>query len=313
MTLHATLQLLLKNRSLIMTIELKQIHDVTGCLHFQELQRHVWGGPDLEVVPMHVEVTVIKNGGGLLAAYADDGPIETDGMVGAVFWWLGIDESTHREKQQHGSREPINLKVCSHMAGVMPEWQGRGLGRRLKWAQRAAILEQGLTEHITWTYDPLVRPNAILNLHRLGAVCNTYKRNVYGDMQDALNKGTPSDRSQVDWYLRSAHVEQKLANDAVPDDDSASTNVQLSPVEQRKDGFLHPIEIDLKLDGRPVAIPLPHDINAIRRSDGQLSLAWRLYMRHMLEKAFKAGYLMVDCIQMADQITYYILRPKPTQ
>ncbi|MBV7336824.1 hypothetical protein KFU94_53055 [Chloroflexi bacterium TSY] len=260
---------------------------------------------------MHVEVTVIKNGGGLLAAYADDGPIETGGMVGAVFWWMGVDESIHQEKLQHDTPDSIKLKICSHMAGVMPEWQGRGLGRRLKWAQRATILEQGLTDHITWTYDPLVRPNAILNLHRLGAVCNTYKRNVYGDMQDALNKGTPSDRCQVDWFLRSTRVEQALAHDAVPDNHLAFTDGQVCPVEQGKDGFLHPIEIDLKLDGTPIAIPLPNHINAIRQSDGALSLAWRLYMRHMLEAAFKAGYLMIDCVQMADQITYYILHSEP--
>ena len=88
------------------------------------------------------------------------------------------------------------------MAGVLPAWQGQGLGLALKLAQRQAILEQGLTDWVTWTYDPLQRTNAVFNIHRLGAVCNTYKANWYGEMRDGLNAGTPSDRCQVDLVVK---------------------------------------------------------------------------------------------------------------
>ncbi|HAJ38303.1 MAG TPA: hypothetical protein DCL15_21740, partial [Chloroflexi bacterium] len=97
------------------------------------------------------------------------------------------------------------------MAGVLPAWQGRGIGVRLKLAQRDAILAQGMTDWVTWTYDPLFRVNAVLNIHRLGAVCNTYQRDWYGVMKDGLNAGVPSDRCQVDWWLTSAHVEGRVA------------------------------------------------------------------------------------------------------
>ena len=38
--------------------------------------------------------------------------------------------------------------------GVAPGYQGRGVGYRLKLAQREAVLDQGI-DLITWTYDPL--------------------------------------------------------------------------------------------------------------------------------------------------------------
>ena len=64
---------------------------------------------------------------------------------------------------------------------------------------------------ITWTFDPLEARNAWLNFGKLGAVCNTYLRNVYGNLQDGLNAGLPSDRLQVDWWIGSEWVESGCA------------------------------------------------------------------------------------------------------
>ncbi len=60
-------------------------------------------------------------------------------------------------------------------------------------------------------------------------------------------------------------------------------------------------------DGRPLAVPIPGDIVAIRRSDFELSLAWRIYLRTVLEEAFEAGYTMVDCVHLPTHGWRYIL------
>ena len=96
------------------------------------------------------------------------------------------------------------------MAGVHPAYRNRGLGYSLKLAQREHVLAQGI-DLITWTFDPLETRNATLNFHKLGAVCNTYLPNLYGDMRDGLNAGLPSDRFQVDWWIASERVAQRLA------------------------------------------------------------------------------------------------------
>jgi predicted GNAT superfamily acetyltransferase len=285
--------------TIMTTVTIHLIHTIEGVEHFVELQRLVWGSDPLDIVPNHVTVTVLKNGGALLGAYVKNGPAETGGMVGAAFWWIGASKT--------------KLKICSHMAGVLPAWQGQGIGLLLKQQQRELVLAQGLTDWITWTYDPLQRVNGVFNLHRLGAVCNHYFRNVYGVMNDALNAGTPSDRFQVDWWLRSQRTIQALTSPG---------NRQAGPADQWRilpttvdaHGLLQPVAVDLRLDGEPLAVPIPPDINLIRRTDSGLALAWRLHTREVFEAAFAAGYQAVDCQLLGEHGWCYLLNytdPQP--
>lgn len=263
---------------------------------FVALQQLVWGSDPLDVVPNHVTVTVLKNGGALLGAYDEAGPAETGGMVGAAFWWLGQDQRT--------VDGPTQLKICSHMAGVLPAWQGRGVGLLLKLKQRELVLAQGLTDWISWTYDPLQRVNGVFNLHRLGATCHRYYRNVYGTMQDQLNAGMPSDRFQVDWDLTSERVHAAIADPRPP---QAEFTGQILPTATTTTGLLAPVDQPPQLDGSPVAVPIPADINGTRRQDPALGLAWRLYSRGIFEQAFAAGYSATDCLQLGNGQWYYVL------
>jgi predicted GNAT superfamily acetyltransferase len=196
------------------------------------------------------------------------------------------------------------------MAGVVPAWQGKHIGLRLKLAQRAYVLAQGLTDWMTWTYDPLFRPNGVFNIHRLGATSTTYMRNIYGEMTDELNRGAPSDRCQVDWRLTSPHVVQKLQVDS--GEHSAHPTwapdiLEILPSAVNVAGFATPGEPTFTGEGRPLAVPIPSDIVTIRRSDRELSLAWRFYLRSVLEEAFGAGYTMVDCIHLPSHGWHYVL------
>lgn len=286
-------------------ISIRPISSVADCIFFQTLERTVWESSDEDVMPVHVLITAIKNGGVMLGAFAEDGPPETGKMVGAVFGWPGIVT---------GEGQPT-IKFCSHIAGVLPAWQGRGLGVQLKLAQRQAILALGYTDWVTWTYDPLYRVNGVLNIHRLGATCNTYYRNVYGMMTDSLNAGAPTDRCQVDWRLNSERV-RAAAGELSPSqhpawaqsDPAADTWQVLSATASGE--FRQPVEQTPAFDGRPLAVPLPQDIAAIRRSDGGLAMAWRLYIRHVFEAAFAAGYMMVDCRPLPDHEWYYFLEKR---
>lgn len=282
------------------TISIRPVTDVTGTTQFQELERLVWNTDDVDVVPNHVLVTLIKNGGLLLAAYAPDGPEHTGGMIGAAFGWLGIgvDPADPAGKPR--------LKFASHMAGVLPAWQGKHIGLRLKLAQREAVLAQGLTDWMTWTFDPLFRPNAVFNIHRLGATCRTYLRNVYGELNDDLNRGVPSDRFQVDWRLSSPHVLHDLAQ-PTPQRAWDPDILALLPAPRNAAGYQTPPAALLPEDGRPLAVPIPDDISTMRRADRDLSLAWRMAMRAVMEAAFGAGYTVVDCIHLPAHGWHYIL------
>lgn len=296
-----------------MSITLRLVNEIEGCLHYQHLSRMVWGSPEEDLCPTHVLITIAKSGGGLLGAYADDGPTESGGMIGAALWWLGtvtpIYDLDSELDNEVDTTAPPDLRVYSHQVGVAPAWQGRGIGARLKLEQRRLTLKQGLTERMSWTYDPLYLPNSIFNLNRLGAVCNVYRPNFYGEMLDELNKGTPSDRCELDWFLRSPRVEAAAAGTPIQRDWlAADLQILPSKAPATDADFRHPID-NVKPDwnGDPVAVPAPEDIAAIRRADKPLSLAWRLNIRENFQSAFANGYLLVDCVNLPDLGWCYIL------
>lgn len=101
------------------------------------------------------------------------------------------------------------LHVHSHMNAVDPRARGRGIGVALKLRQRALCLEHGVDE-VRWTYDPLIRRNARMNLVRLGAEVIGYHPDFYGELHDAISGGDRSDRFEVRWRLTSPRVARAL-------------------------------------------------------------------------------------------------------
>ena len=275
------------------TTTIRPLSGVDDALHLQTVHAQIWGVIPGEIVPAHIIITLAANGGMVLGAFDPAGPPESGGMVGFVLGWLGTTKE--------GA-----VKHVSHIAGVLPGWRSRGIGLRLKLAQRDFVLAQGLTTHVTWTYDPLQWVNGAFNIHRLGAVCTTYKVNVYGIMTDELNKAMPSDRFQVDWHLDSPRGVHAITHGHIP-----------SAWESSR---LHRLPADpahtptLPADGSPLAIPLPASVSALQRDDQDGLMAWRLYLRTAMQQAFAAHYAVVDCVDLGDdQGWHYILLQNPKE
>ena len=249
---------------------LETLDEVRAC---EELQRQAWAMPDdLEVVPLHLLVTVQRNGGLLLGAF--DGA----SLVGCVFGFPGL---TVEGRPKH----------CSHMMAVAPAYQSLGVGYQLKLAQRAQA--QGF-DLIAWTYDPLESRNAYLNLHKLGGVCRRYIRDYYGPMADGLNRGLPTDRFEVEWWIGEERVQRRLAGRAVA---SVSGRVAQAHVPRRtRVGLLAPGQLALNADAPLVEVEVPADYQAIKAADPGLALEWRLATREVFEAYFAAGYTAVDFV-----------------
>ena len=126
----------------------------------EELQRAAWGSADIDIAPLHVMLTIAKNGGVVLGAFAGEQ------LIGLCIWLHWRQRSSRHEIEAHAR---IKWACCPN--GKVAAW-----AMRSKLAQREAVLQQGL-RLITWTYDPLESKNARLNIAKLGAVCNTYIRN----------------------------------------------------------------------------------------------------------------------------------------
>jgi len=248
-----------------------------------ELQRIVWPGSETEIVPAHVLLTAVHNGGLVLGAF------EEDVLMGFVFGFPGVDMLP----------DGPQLKHCSHMLGVRPEARDAGLGFTLKRAQWQMLRRQGIT-HATWTYDPLLSRNAHLNIAKLGATCNTYLPSYYGEMSDGLNVGLPSDRFQVDWWLISRRVERRLGKYARGRltlkhlIEAGCQPLYASPA--RMDDLVPPPEGIPTLGEKVAAVEIPPDFMALKAADMELAQAWRIFTREFFESAFSDGYIVTDFI-----------------
>lgn len=266
----------------------------------EELQRSVWTGDETEIVPAHLLLAVAHAGGVVLGAFEDDD------MVGMVFGFLGTDSS-------HPDRVAMaRLKHCSHMLAVHPRARSRGIGYRLKLAQREAVLQQGV-RLATWTYDPLLSLNAHLNIRRLGAVCRTYIRDAYGRMRDGLNVGLPSDRFEVDWWVTSNRVKSRLTSARPPLDLAHYLEAgaqKLNPSGLREDGFPVPPETPERPQGNLILVEIPPDFLTLKTADQDLALRWREHSRSLFVDLFAQGFLVTDFVYLGGETVpraYYLL------
>ena len=159
------------------------------------------------------------------------------------------------------------------------------------------MLRQGI-DLITWTYDPLLARNAQLNIAKLGAVCTTYLPDLYGPMRDDLNAGLPSDRFQVEWWIASRRVADRLgcAPDGHPRlaDLSAAGAVWLNP--PGLDGTPQPPDPSSPIvkGSTTVLVEIPSDLLALKAADPVLALRWRLSTRAAFQRLFRQGYGVTD-------------------
>jgi predicted GNAT superfamily acetyltransferase len=162
------------------TVTIRQIDDVAKMRAVEDLQKEVWGIPDLDVVPLTHLVAAKEAGGTLIGAFDDEV------LVGFVY---GFPSFEFGKPAHH-----------SHMLAVKTEYRNLDLGRRLKLAQREHVLAQGI-ERMTWTFDPLQSLNAHFNFNKLGVVADRYLPDFYGDEATSFLHQSGTDRLWVSWFI----------------------------------------------------------------------------------------------------------------
>jgi len=249
----------------------------------EDLQRAVWPDSETDIVPLHMLITAVHNGGFVLGAFAEEK------MIGFTFGFPGLEETPDGPRPKH----------CSHMMGVHPDHRDCGAGFALKRAQWQMVRRQGL-DHITWTYDPLLSRNAYLNIAKLGAVSTTYRRSEYGEMRDGLNAGLPSDRFQVDWWINTRRVETRLGKHPRPtlklDHVTRSGLRPFYSFPSLTDGLPRPPEHVPPFEDLLLFAETPVDFFALKLKDFSLARDWRFFTRELFETAFAKNYIITDFI-----------------
>ena len=170
-------------------IVIRQVETFAELRAVEEMQKEVWGVPDIDVVPLTHLIAAQAAGGVLLGAF------DRKTLVGFVYGFV--------------AQEDGEIAHHSHMLAVKHAYRNFNLGYKLKLAQREAVLAQGINL-ITWTFDPLQSLNAYFNFTKLGVTADRYFVNFYGEEAASFLHQFGTDRFWVEWVLDSERVVRRV-------------------------------------------------------------------------------------------------------
>ncbi|WP_233522683.1 GNAT family N-acetyltransferase [Peribacillus glennii] len=268
-------------------IEIRSLYRIEELEEVRKLEGKIWGAEDS--IPTHQTITAVKNGGMVLGAYSGGQ------LVAFQYSFAGFN-----------GKMPY---LCSHILGTDPDFRNKGIGEELKRAQRVEALKLGYSL-ITWTYDPLESINGYLNIAKLGGVCSTYIPNCYGEMEDLLNSGLPSDRFLVEW-----HIEKEKTADFNDGELGLDFMLANSLVQWHWDEKELPVPSGiLPLPKQePAFVAIPKNFRKIRETSMQAAVEWRMKTRAVFTELFERGWLVTGFHKnsMAEiPVQFYVLSKK---
>ena len=199
----------------------------------------------------------------------------------------------------------------SHITGVLRDYQNRGVGYSLKLGQREYVLRRGL-RLVKWTFDPLQARNAFFNIAKLGGVCRTYIRNMYGELGGSLNRGRLTDRFEIEWWVGSRRVTKLLeqGHHGLSLGELLDQGVEVVNKTVKINGVRQPSRVRLGLRDRRLLVEIPENIVRVRDVSLAASRAWTLSFRRIFENCFRRGYVVTDVLVEAgsgERRVFYLL------
>ena len=268
------------------------VRDLAGMEEYRTafaFQDEVWGPGFTEGVPASMQKVAQWVGGVAAGAFLDGE------MVGFVFGITGVRGG--------------ELVHWSDILAVRDGARDGGIGQRLKWHQRLRALEAG-ARIMQWTWDPLEARNGWLNLERLGAVADLYVMEMYGGSTSPLHTGIGTDRLVARWRLNDGRVQAAAEGEAMP---------------PRRWPDREPVwAFEVSRSGRPEVdldepavtapdpeceyrVPLPRELQELKRIDPEQAWAWRVATRAALASALDEGWTVVGMERTSDGAAAYRL------
>lgn len=251
-------------------ISIRPIETEEEIIQAVRVQKKAWSRSKYSLIPPTIFRAFIHNSGCVLGAFDEDNP-----EVGVVGYVLGFMAKTPSGTLYHQSQQ----------VAVHPKYQNKGIGTRLKRAQRDFVKNQLGLKLITWTVDPLLAQNAVVNYRKLGAIGRIYWVNYYGsNRNDRLNAGLETDRIELEWWFR-PYEERRIQEVKI---DAPAIN----GVPRYITGLE---EVDESIIGQSYLVTLiPPDLVALKEGSLELATRWRLFFRAEAQKLLAEGYVIVD-------------------
>lgn len=285
-----------------MAIEIRPIYALEDMYAAVELQKLYWGNQLESVVPAHMLFSIATHGGHVLAA------MDGDLMVGVLIGFIGTDHEYERPAA-------ANLQMVSKRMVILPEYRNRGLAFQLKLKQRELTIDQAI-KLVTWTFDPLLAPNAHLNIRKLGAICPKFLENYYGTSgRGGLAVLGISDRLYVEWWVTNKRVKARLEDQRRGLGLSAYLDAGVSilnPTSAATDNTPWPARQSQDASGSMALLEIPVDFHSIMDADTVLAQAWQHHVREQFQKLMQAGYIVTDFVRALhegrDRVFYLLSR-----
>lgn len=242
--------------SVVSEIEYNVILDPDEIGEIIPVIKSAWGMDTVGLLIKDIASAMRYHGGVVIGAYDDNR------MIGMHFSFPGYRMG--------------KVYLYSHQTGVIKEKKYSGIGYGLKIKQKEWALENGY-DLIAWTFDPIMSLNASFNLRKLGTISRCYIDNFYGKMDDAINRGIPTDRVVTEWWIR----KEKTVSGA------------FEPVNSFDSEFSFDFR-ELSADiPEKVEVKVPRDFTELKKKDRDIAIKWRLYLRKTLKDLFDMGYTAV--------------------
>jgi len=264
-----------------------------------ELQKIYWGEDGDALVPVHMLHSLSKHGSHILGAY--DGKK----MIGFVMGFIGTDI----DYEDPDARPAMaNLLIMSKRMVVLPEYRGQNVGYLLKMAQRDVANKQAI-RLITWSFDPLLSANAHLNIRKLGAICQRYEVDYFGQTD---HKSLQADRLILEWWVTHQRVVERAKG--------TTNNLTLkqyfdvsTPIVNRSDvsgEFYRPRSMTDVPNSTFAMIEIPPNFREIEVNDPDLGQVWRDHVREVFLQMLAGGYIVTDFVRgefEGKDRTFYLL------
>lgn len=236
------------------------------------LQHEALGMDENDIFPPKLITIAHENGGVVVGAFDPEG-----NLVGFAFNFPG---------SRYGK-----IIEWSYLSRIVPELQDQGLRKRLKLAQRQAVLDKDI-ETICWAFDPLDASRARLSFHILGAICREYATDFPDPLNDYRCTTIKDDNLIVEWNLNEKRVLQLSGADPrEPELPLAAFLIKPSELRQS----LPPSGVPGITGGlHEVAVPVPADCATLEFNDPKAAEAWRKLVRSVLMDLLSDGHFQIE-------------------
>ena len=252
---------------------IRELDSISELRRAIQLEKEVGGLHDVDVTPLTTAIAAQAAGAFWLGAFNG---VDLVGIAYAFPSW-------------HDGRTGFH----SHLLAVRGPYGHRGIGYKLKLAQRERALALGIGE-ITWTFDPLRSRNAHLNFAKLGVISDRYIVDFYGPQTSSPLHANGTDRLWVTWHLGDWRVSERLQG---KDRQAEALDAlrHLEPlVRFNGDGVPVLSDVPTALSRQRIAVEIPSDMDQLEQENVPLARKWRESTRIAFTVAVESGFVVTD-------------------